>query len=201
MKLALPLAQVVAVTNLMLRHGSGDEATLVPAKALTFRAEVHPEILDQLREGLTDKFFDAAVGKAPRVPSIPEIETLAWKTEYESGTLALDLTELDDLDFEDEHMTLSGVDAKDITFEPLATGMVAFKVNAIVTTDDAEERGKLDGLLRHTVRATFSKLTQKPLAEPKKPGDDSAQGDLLKQPETPPTTDGEPITPLIQQEA
>lgn len=201
MKLHLPIANVVAVTNLMLKHGSGDDATLVPAKALTFRAEVAPEILEQFRAGLTDRFFDKAKDKEPRVPSIPELDgALGWGVEYESGTLRLDLSDLDDLDFEDEELALGGVNAKDITFEPLRTGMVALKVNAIVETDDAELRGKLDALLRHTVKATFSKLTQKPLMEPEKPQD----GPNPNQAELPiddkgvsATTDGQPITPLV----
>lgn len=179
MKLVLAIAEVVAVTNLMLRHGTGEDATLVPAKALTFRAKVQPSQLEELREGLADVFFEKTE-KAPRVPSLPEIDgAIGWKTEYESGTLRLDLSNLDDLDFDDEELVLGGVDAKDITFEPLAAGMVDFKVNAIVKSDDPEMRGKLDALLRHTVSAEFSKLTQKPLAEPKKPKDDaSGQGTL-----------------------
>lgn len=199
MKLQLPLADVSAVTNLMLKHGSGEDATQVPAKAITFRAEVAPEILDQLREGLADVFFEAVAAKAPRVPSIPELGAQVWKTEYERGTLALDLSDLDDLDFEDLHLTLSGVDVKDITFEPLATGMVAFKANAVVETDDSETRGKLDAILRHTVKATFTKLTQKPLAEPKKAKDDAAdgQGTLIDDKGAAVTTDGQPITPLV----
>ncbi len=175
MKIVLAIAEVVAVTNLMLKHGTGEDATLVPAKALTFRAKVPPVVLEQLREGLTDRFFEPAPEKAPRVPSLPELDgAIGWKTEFESGTLRLDLSNLDDLDFDDEELVLSGVDAKDITFEPLATGMVDFKVNAIVKSDDPEMRGKLDALLRHTVSASFSKLTQKPLAEPKKAKEDAS---------------------------
>lgn len=189
MKLSLAIAQVVAVTPLMLKHGSGEDATLVPATSLTFRAEVNPEQLVELREGLADKFFEAVAPKAPRVPSIPEIEgAIGWKTEYEDGTLRLDLSELEDLDFEDEEITIGGVDAKGITFEPMAKGMVDFKVNAIVRSDDAELRGKLNALLRHTVRATFSKLTQKPLAEPKKPSDDAADPNQGKLP-----MEGDPV--------
>jgi hypothetical protein len=198
MKLYLPIANVTAVTNLMLKHGSGEGATQVPAKALTFRAEVAPEIIEQFRAGLTDRFFDQAADKAPRVPSIPELDgPIGWRTEYEHGTLKLDLSDLDDLDFEDKHLTLGGVNAKDITFEPLATGMVALKVNAIVETDDAELRGKLDGILRHAVKATFSKLTQKPLAEPEGPQKDANQGELPIDDGSKATSDGEPITPLM----
>jgi hypothetical protein len=175
MKLSLPIAQVVAVTPLMLKHGNGEDASLVPATSLTFRGPIEPKQLEELREGLSDRFFEPASGKAPRVPAIPELDgAIGWKTEYEGFTLALDLSELEDLDFEDENLTITGVDAKGISFEPLATGMVDFKINAIVQTDDVELRGKLNALLRHTVRATFSRLTQKPLAEPKKAGDDAA---------------------------
>jgi hypothetical protein len=175
MKLTLIVANIAAVTPLMLKKGSGDAATQVPAKALTIKAEVAPELLNELRDGLADKFFEPPTKDAPRVPCIPEIEgAIAWKTEYESGTLALDLSQLEDLDFEDKHLTLHGVSAKDIAFEPLPSGMVAFKVNAVFETDDAELRGKLDGLLRHVVRATFSKLTQKPLIKPEGPQDDAA---------------------------
>jgi hypothetical protein len=153
MKLVLAIAQVAAVTNLMLKHGSGEDATLVPGKCLSFRAQI----------------------KAPRVPSIPELDgAIGWKTEYESGTLKLDLSELNDLDFEDDELVLTGVNAKAITFTPLATGMVDLTVNAIVELDDPELRGKLDAILRHTVKATFLKLTQKPLAAPKTAGDDAA---------------------------
>jgi len=179
MKLAMPLAYVGAVTNLMLNHGSGEDAELVPAKALQLRAEVSPEILDQLREGLADKFFEAAVPKAPRVPSIPELEVMNWKTEYERGTLAINLADTDGLAFDDEDITLTGVTVKSITFEPLATGMVDFKVSAIVETDE-ETGGKLAALLKHTVKATFSKLTQKPLAAPDKPKDDAADANQGK---------------------
>jgi hypothetical protein len=174
MKLVLAIAQVAAVTNLMLKHGSGEEATLVPGKCLSFRAQIEPHALDELREGLADIFFEKTE-KGPRVPSIPELDgAIGWKTEYESGTLKLDLSDLDDLDFEDEELVLTGVNAKAITFTPLATGMVDFTVNAIVELDDPELRGKLDAILRHTVKATFLKLTQKPLAAPKTAGDDAA---------------------------
>lgn len=198
MKLTLIVAHVAAVTNLMLKNGSGEEATLVPAKALTLRAEVEPKMLDELRANLADRFFDQPTEKgAPRVPSIPELDgPIGWKTEYEGATLALDLSELQDLDFEDEHLTLTGVNAKDITFQPLPTGMVDFKVNAIVETDEPEMRGKLDALLKHTVRATFSKLTQKPLIEPEKPGDDAASKQTKLGLE-PPTKDGKPVEPLM----
>jgi hypothetical protein len=199
MKLYLPIAKVVAVTNLMLNHGSGEEATLVPAKSITFRAEVEPKLLEEFRAGLADRFFDPVASKEPRVPAIPELEgPIGWKTEYESGTLRLDLRDLDDLDFEDEELLLHGVNAKGITFEPLATGMVDLKVNAIVETDDAELRGKVDALLKHTLKATFSKLTQKPLMEPEGPQDGANpnQGQLPIDGATA-TTDGQPITPLV----
>lgn len=178
MKLSFPICYITAVTNLMLKEGSGDDATHRPAKAITFRAEVSPSQLDELRDGLSNVFFEPAHDKAPRVPAIPELGVQHWKTEYEHGTLALDLSKLEDLDFEDEHLTLGGANVKDLEFEPLSTGMVSIKGNAVVETDDAELRGKLDGLLKHTVRATFSKLTQKPLAEPEGPQDDANQGRL-----------------------
>lgn len=189
MKLYLPIAQVTAVTPLMLKHGTGEDAGLEPATSITFRAEVDPKLLDELREGLADRFFEPVNGKGPRVLSVPEFEgAFGWKTEYEGSNLVLNLEDCDDLDFDDEELVLAGVDAKGITFEPLAKGMVDFKVNAIVRSDDPELRGKLNGILRHTVKAVFSKLTQKPLAEPKKPKDDGAkdQGklDLKREPAT-----------------
>jgi hypothetical protein len=188
MKLYLASANVVAVTNLMLSHGTGEDKTLVPAKALSFRAEIDPKLLDELREGLADLFFEPSNGKGPRVPSIPEIDgAIGWKTEYEGGTLKLDLGQLDDLDFDDEELVCTGVDTKAISFEPLATGRAIFKCNAIVTSDDPEMRGKLDALLRHDLPVTFTKLTQKPLAAPKKAGDDAAesrQGALIDAPAT-----------------
>lgn len=181
MKIVLPIATVAAVTPLMLKHGSGEEATLVPAKSITFKAEVQPVTLNELREGLDERFFEAASEKGPRVPALPELDgAIGWRTEYEGGTLRLDLSQLEDLDFDDEELVLAGVEVNSITFEPLATGMVAWRMNAIVTSDDPEVRGKIDGLLRHTVSAEFTKLTQRPLAEPKKPKDDMAnkQGEL-----------------------
>lgn len=203
MKLILPIANIVAVTNLMLKHGSGAEATLVPATAVSFKGEVDPKMLDQLREGLSDIFFEKATTKAPRVPSIPELYAMSWKTEYEGGTFTLDLNELDDLDFElDEtgELQFAGVDVKALTFEPLAKGLVLFTGNAIVPTDK-DGRGQLAALVRHTVKATFSKLTQKALAEPEGPQKD-ANPDQGKLPiegvkEAPPTTDGQPIVPLV----
>lgn len=182
MKLVLPIATVTAVPNLMLKMGTGEDASLVPGTCLCLRAEVTPEILDQLREGMSDDFFEKAGGKSPRVPRNPELGAQIWKTEYEGGTLALDLSELEDLDFEAEVLTFGDVDAKAIGFEPLAKGMVEFSVNAIIKTDH-EGRGQLAALLRHKFKVTFSKLTQKPLAEPKKPSDDAAnpnQGKLLE---------------------
>lgn len=189
MKLYLPIAEVTAVTPLMLKMGTGEDATLEPATSLTLRAEVHPEVLDELREGLSDRFFEKGDGKSPRVPCIPELDgALGWKSEYEAGTLKLDLSDLEDLDFEDEELTIGGVDAKGITFEPLPKGMLDFKVNAIIRSDDVELRGKLNGLLRHTLKATFLKMTQKPLAAPKAPKDDAAS----RQPALP-GTDAAPV--------
>lgn len=174
MKLVLSIANVVAVTPLMLKHGTGDEAALEPATALTLRADTPPSILEELREGLADKFFEPAE-KGPRVPCIPELAgALGWKTEFESATLKLDLSNCEDLDFSDEELVIAGTELKGIEFEPLSTGMVGFKCNAIIRSDDPELRGKLNGLLRHTVSATFTKLTQKPLAEPKKAKDDAS---------------------------
>lgn len=189
MKLVFPAAFISAVTNLMLKHGSGDGATLVPATALKLKGQVDPKMLNELREGLRDKFFD---DNKPAVPTIPELAALGWKTEYEGGTLALGLGDTEDLDFDDESLVLMGVDAKDIIFEPLATGMCDLEVNAIVQAD-TETRGKLTSLARHTVKATFSKLTQKPLAEPKKPSDDAADDR-----QRPLTADGEAIVPLLK---
>lgn len=191
MKLVLPLAYIGAVTNLMLSHGTGEDATLVPATAVKLEADVDPKILDELREGLRNTFFD---DNKPAVPKIPELEAMAWKTEYEGGTLSFDISDTEDLDFEadDDRLVYLGVDVKAITFEPLATGLVAFKCNAIVRSDEAG-RGRLAALLKHNVKATFSKLSQKPLAEPKKPSDDAApspQQELV-------TADGKPITPLM----
>lgn len=169
MKIVLAVAYVSAVTNLMLSHGED----LVPAIALKLQAEVEPKLLEELRAGLTEKFFEAAVGDAPRVPCIPELAALTWKTEYEKGTLTLGLTETEGLAFKEEELRFTGVDTKAISFEPLATGRLAFECNAIIRADE-DGRGKLTALLKHNVKATFSKLTQKPLAEPKKPADDAA---------------------------
>lgn len=170
MKLALPIAYIRAVTNLMLNEGEDQ----VPAIALSIESEVLPAILDELREGLFGKFFDVVSDKAPAVPSIPELSALSWKTEYERGTLKLDLEETEGLAFQDELLEHGGVDVKAITFEPLPTGMLQFKCTAIVRADE-EGRGKLTALLKHNVKATFTKLTQKPLAEPKRPKDDAAE--------------------------
>lgn len=175
MKLELPIAYVAAVTNLMLSEGDD----LVPAQALKLEAEVEPALLEELREGLTARFFEQPGEGAQAIPSVPELAALGWKTEYEKGTLTLDLSETEGLAFEDEKLKFTGVDVKAIEFEPLATGMLSFKANAIVRANE-EARGKLTALLKHDVRATFTKLTQKPLAEPKKPKDDMAnsQGQL-----------------------
>lgn len=196
MKLYLANALVVAVTPLMLKHGSGEDATLVPATALTFSAQVPPKQLDELRAGLSDRFYEPEQPKLPRVLSVPEIDgAIGWKTEYQSGTLKLDLEQLEDLDFDDDELVVSGVNAKGITFEPLATGMVDFKVNGIVTSDDPELRGKLNGLLRHKLPVTFTKLTQMPLAEPKKPKDDASSGQGTLEGGMPPApTEGESVT-------
>lgn len=186
MKLTIEVAMVAAVTPLMLKHGSGEDATLVPASSLTLKGEVAPKQLEELREGLSDIFFEKNE-KGPRVPSLPELGAQSWQTEFEDGTLKLDLEDLEDLDFEDEELAMSGVELKSIAFEPLKTGRVDFSCNAIVRTDDAELRGKLNALLRHKVGVSFSKLTQKPLAAPKKPSDDAAsanQGNLLPAPAT-----------------
>lgn len=182
MKLVLPIASVTAVPNLMLRQGSGEDSILVPATCLCLRAEVTPEILDQLREGMADDFFEKGVGKAPRVPRNPELGMQTWKTEYQGGAAALDLSELEDLDFEAEVLTFTDVDAKAICWENLTKGVVDLQMNAIIKTDH-EGRGQLAALLKHKFKVTFSKLTQKPLAEPKKPSDDAAnpnQGKLLE---------------------
>lgn len=189
MKLAIPNASIRAVTNLMLSMGTGEDAQQVPATAVQIKGDVEPKALEQLRAGLADKFFEPAAG-GPRVPCIPELAALTWKTEYEGGTLVLDISELDDLDFDaGDELRFTNVDAKDIVFEPLANGMVSFKVNAIVRTDQ-DGRGRLAALLKHNVAATFSKLTQQPLAEPEGPQDD-ANPDQGKLDITP------PITPLM----
>lgn len=180
MKLVFPLAYVAAITNLMLSEGDD----LVPAQAVKLEAEVHPDLLNELREGLPDVFFDKPAGdKAPAVPRLPELAALTWRTEYEQGRIELDLSDTEGLAFEDREIACQGVDVKAIEFEPLATGMVSIKANAILRGDE-EQRGKITALLKHTVRATFSKLTQKPLAEPKRAKDDAAnanQGELLEQ--------------------
>lgn len=199
MKLYFPAAYIPAVTNLMLKMGTGEDASLVPAMALSITAEVNPKMLDQLREGLSDVFFEPASEKAPtapRVPSLPELAALQWKTEYEC-TLVLDISELNDLDFEAERLTFTGVEAKAISFEPLATGGVAMKLQVNVRADQ-EGRGQLSALLKHEVRVTLSKLSQKPLIEPDKPKDDAAknQGRLPIGDGSTQTSDGEPITPL-----
>lgn len=168
MKLVLPVAYVAAVTNLMLNVGED----LVPATALKLEAEVDPRFLEELRIGLFGKFFDEPAKEAPAVPSIPELATLVWKTEYEKGTLTLFLGDTQGLAFEDPELRHPGVDVKAIEFEPLATGRLSFRATAIIRADE-EGRGKLSALLKHEVRATFSKLTQKPLLEPKKPADDA----------------------------
>lgn len=173
MKLAIEIALVAAVTPLMLKHGSGEDASLVPATSLSLKGEISPKQLEELREGLADLFFEPSE-KGPRVPSMPELGAQTWKTEYQDGTLKLDLEDLDDLDFEDEEIAISGVELKAISFEPLTTGKVDFSCNAIVRDTDADLRGKLNALLRHKVGVSFSKLTQKPLAAPKKPADDSS---------------------------
>jgi hypothetical protein len=174
MKLLLAIANITAVTPLMLKMGTGDDATQVPATSITFRGEVEPTLLDELRPGLSDFFFSKQSDNSPRVPLLPElVGALGWKTEYESGLLALDLSALEDLDFDDENLAIPGVEVKGITFEPQANGMCDFKMNAIVKSEP-KLRGKLNGLLRHTLRATFSKLTQKPLIEAPKPSDDAA---------------------------
>jgi hypothetical protein len=171
MKLILPLAYIPAVPNLMLNEGDD----LVPAICVKFEAEVAPEILDELRPGMAAVFFERPAGdKAPAIPKMPELAALGWRTEYEHGRLEIDLSDTDGLAFGDAELACSGVDVKAIEFEPLATGLVAFKANAIIRGDE-ELRGKITALLKHTVRATFSKLTQKPLAEPEKPKDDAAQ--------------------------
>lgn len=170
MKLVFPLAYVAAVTNLMLAEGEDQ----VPAQALKIEAEVAPELLNQLRDGLADVFFERPAGdKAPAIPRVPELAALSWRTEYEKGRLELDLEDTEGLAFTDQQLAFQGVDVKAIEFEPLATGMVAIKANAIIRGDE-EQRGKVTALLKHTVKATFTKLTQKPLAEPEKPQDDAA---------------------------
>jgi hypothetical protein len=171
MKLVFPLAYVKAVTNLMLSEGDDQ----VPAQSLTIEAEVVPSTIDELRDKLSEVFFDMVAGdKAPAVPRLPELAALCWRTEYENGRLELDLTDTEGLAFSDQRLEFQGVDVKAIEFEPLATGMVAIKANAIIRGDE-DQRGKLTALLKHTVMATFSKLTQKPLMEPEQPKDDAAQ--------------------------
>lgn len=176
MKLNLPNAYIKAVTNLMLKMGTGDAATLVPATAISMEDEVAPGILEELREGLRGKFFD--MEQRPPVPSIPELAALTWRTEYEGGVLVFDLEGCEDLDFEVKGDTLEmkGVDVKSITFEPTATGRVAWHCTAIVRSDQ-KERGYLTALVKHNVKATFTKLTQKPL-EPPEPQPDNPQRQL-----------------------
>lgn len=174
MKLTFPLAYIGAVTNLMLTEGDDQ----VPAQAIKIEAEVVPALLDQLREGLADVFFEQPAGeKAPAIRKIPEIGSIAWKTEYERGRLELDLSETEGLAFTDERLEFQGVDMDvksiELSAPDLAEGIVAITLNAIVKGDE-EQRGKVTALLKHTVKATFSKLTQKALAEPKTAGDDAA---------------------------
>lgn len=171
MKLALPDAYVPAVTNLMLNEGDD----LVPASCIKLEAELDPKALEELRPGLRDKFFEQ--GTKPAIPSIPELAALSWKTEYEKGDLVLDLSETDGLDFKDTELRYAGVDVKAIEFEPLATGLVAFKANAIIRTDE-KGRGKLTALVKHNVKATFSKLTQKVIEEEIQETEDDNQGEL-----------------------
>lgn len=187
MKIVLAVAYVSAVTNLMLSHGED----LVPAIALKLQAEVDPALLEELRAGLTEKFFEPAVGDAPRVPCIPELAALTWKTEYEKGAILLDLSETDGLAFEEDELKFTSVDTKAITFEPLAKGRLAFECNVIIRADE-DGRGKLTALLKHNVKATITKLTQKPLAEPKKPADDAASKQQVI-PEIQPLIPNEPV--------
>lgn len=207
MKLLLVSATVTAVTNLMLKHGSGEDARLVPATSLSLKAEVPPALLDELREGLANVFFEkqAAGSSAPRVPCLPELDTLSWKTEYQEAVLTVDVEAIaDELDFEvpeSGKLRFGDTEVKSITFAPSPKGAVDFTCNVIVR-GDAEDRGRLTALQRHKAGITLEQLSQKPLAQPKKPADDAAKADD-RQPGLPLadgagiTADKAPITPLV----
>lgn len=175
MKLEFAAAYIGAVTNLMLKHGSGDNAQLVPATAVKIESEILPVQLEELRAGLRDKFFEP--GSEPGIPSLPELGALIWKTEYAGGTIAFGLDELKDLDFEvkDGALLFHGANLKDIEFEPLAKGTAAFNANVIIKTDGVG-RGQLAALLKHKVKATFTLASQQPLDAPVQ--ENTAQGTL-----------------------
>lgn len=174
MKIVISKATVKAITLLTERHGE----ELVSAKSLTLKAQVPPEVLDEFNAKLRLALF------ADDIPAFPELGVVELKTEYEGA------------DFTIHGIKCSGAELSKIAFAAMPGYFVDLALTVKVTDYDEEKGGKIDNLLRREVKVTIAKAVQKRIDE----GDGGEERDDGQPtlPGVPPTTDGKPITPLLQ---
>lgn len=150
MKLVLPNAEVVSVTNGKEYHGEA----IVPCHDVKLRAQCPADILEEFKEGLGKRCFDKN-----GIPLDPEIGPMGWIPQYENSTMKIS--------------TLSFVKAeiKKIFLTAMPGNLVDVELIARVKCDD-DKAGRLGHLVGLEKTATFEKLTQKEI-----PTDDGEDGE------------------------
>jgi len=164
MKIVISKALVAAVTNIAEIHGE----VIVPANALKLEGAVPVDILDEFSTALKGMLFK------DDIPRIPEIGMMQWHTEYENASMAIG------------GMKFNNVEVSKITFSP-EPGFYVSLVLTVKVHADEERAGKLAALLKHTVKVTLEKMTQKAIQEVEDP-------EAAQQPQLP------AITPLLTSE-
>lgn len=139
MKLVLPNAEVVSVTNGKEYHGE----EIVPCHDVKLRAQCSAEILEEFKEGLGKRCHNKE-----GIPLDPEIGPMAWLPQYENATMKIS--------------TLSFVktELKKIFITAAAGNLVDIELVARVKCDD-DKAGRLGHLVGLEKTATFEKMTQK----------------------------------------